>query len=174
MKIPGWLKILCVLALLSLVFSVLGAVSEHFIAPVFLTALVLFPGRDKENPTLFKVIIWLWGLGFLAAIALLAGQFMGRPLLPAEADQPSQLELWSTIVFSPPLVWGFLRRERWFLPLLIGSTLLFMGIEIRDYTEREGLKAVMELVGNITAEAILAIYMFKRFVPARRKRRVAS
>ena len=68
MVLPGWLKILIVLGLSSLVISALGAVSQYLVPAFLMAALIIFPGSDQDNPRLIKWLPVLWGLSFAVAI----------------------------------------------------------------------------------------------------------
>lgn len=163
MKIPAWLKILIVLGLLSIVFTILGAVSEFIIAPVLVLALILFPGRDPDRPTLVKVLPWLWGLSALMAALLLVAEFAGKSMFPAGSPQPTPEELWTTLLVSPVLIWALVTRHRHFRVIVIASTVFMVGMEIYGYLDSSrDLKAVIELTGNLFAELLIAGYLLAK------------
>lgn len=174
MRIPMWLKIIAVLMLISLVASILGAtLSESVVLPLILVVLALFPGKDADNPTLFKVMPWFWSLGLLIAIALLGASFMGKDLLGPEARAPSTLELWATILLTPLFLWTFIKRHRAFKTILVTSTVLFATIEIITYVDSaKTVKDVLGLAGDLFSEIFLGIYLFLKFkTPLKKPRR---
>lgn len=160
MRIPAWLKILVILLLTSLVFSALNAAAGTFILTLFLIALILFPGPDAQNPRLVRWIPWIWGLNFFAAIAFLVAGFMGKSLVGPEANAPTVGELWATVVFAPLLIATLLKQHALFKPLLIASTVLFLGLEAKEYSDslQDG-KALLALVGEGSAGIVLTAYL---------------
>lgn len=160
MRIPAWLKILVILLLTSLVFSALNAAAGTFILTLLLIVLIFFPGPDAKNPRLVRWIPWIWGLNFLAALAFLVAGAMGKSLVGPEADAPTSGELWATVVFAPLLMATLLKRHVAFKPLLIVSTVLFLGLEAKEYADslQDG-KALLELIGEGSAEIILTSYL---------------
>jgi hypothetical protein len=167
MKIPSWLKILGLLFFLSVIFSILGAaISEFLIVPLVLITLILFPGKDAKNPRLVRFIPWIWGLGAAISLVFLLAELIGRPMASPEMHNPTLPELWSTVLLTPPLIWALVRRNRFFRPLLIGSAILFTGLEFWIYSESNAdIKAIFELVGGASSELILAIYLFIKVRP---------
>lgn len=163
MRMPSWLKIVIILMLTSLVFSVLNAAAGSFILLLVLIALIVFPGKDPANPRLVRWMPALWGLNFLAALAFLVAGALGKSLVSAETELPSPGELWGTIFFVPPLIWTLVKRHRLFKPLLIASTVFMLGLELYKFTESlRDAKAVIELIGEGSAELILTIYLLRR------------
>jgi hypothetical protein len=164
MRIPTWLKILAVILLLSLVFTALAAVSAYIITTVVLIVLILFPGKDLENPRIVKLVPWFWGLGMVVAVFFLVMDALGKSIMPgADSRPPTPAELWSTILFTPPLVWAFVKRNLFFRPILIVSSLVFVGIEFWLYSDSaKHISDVFDLVGNISAEVILTVYLLLR------------
>jgi hypothetical protein len=172
---PLWLKILILLIVASVVFSALGAISEFVILPLLFLGLMLFPGSNQKNPTFFKVMPYIWALNLLAAIAMLIAQWAGksRALLGTEGRMPTSVELWSTIAFTPLLMWSFLKRHASFKPILIATSLAFIGIEIWIfvYDSVRDVSAIFELVGSLVAEGMLLGYFLLKYVPVKEPRR---
>lgn len=168
MKMPLWLKMLLLFLPLSLVFSVLGTVSEFLIAPIFFFALMLFPGADAENPRLVRFMPWLWALEAVVALGLLALKMVGKSPFGPEMRAPTPLEMWSTILFAPPMIWTLVRRNGFFRPLLVFQAVAALAISFWVYSGRTGdIKAVFELCGDIVAELMVTIYLLARAKIAR-------
>lgn len=167
MKLPAWLKILLIIFLASFVFTVLGAVSPYVIGPVLVLALIFFPGRDPERPTLVKVIPWFWALEVLASVFFLAAQWTGRQAgLSDDVRPPTAPELWASIVLGIPLIWSLAKRSRTFRPLLIVSTAVFIAISIWAYADAGGdFKAKLELAGSLVTQLMVTIYLLMKVRP---------
>lgn len=172
MKMPMWLKILILLILASIVFSALGAVSEFIVLPLVLLALILFPGKNPANPTLFKVLPYLWALNSLASLAFLIAMAMGKNnLLGPDARELQPIELWTTLLFTFPLMITFVKRMPVFRVALVLTAVIYLGIELWIYeTGAQDWKAKFELAGSFVSELMIVAYCLKKFrpVPARR------
>lgn len=166
MRIPLWLKILVILMLLSAVLSALGPAASSYLFIVGFVALVFFPGKDPQNPRLVRWVPWLWGLNFVAATVLLGAQFIGKDLLTADVDAPSNAELWATLVFAPVLIWTLIKRHRTFRIVLIIAAVTSLGLQISEYSQStQDAKATLTLIGESLSELILAVYLFVKVKP---------
>lgn len=164
--LPQWLKIFIVLFLCSIFANFLHAFSEHWITPIFLIALILFPGRISP-PRLVRWIPWIWLLSGIVTVALLISSFLGKPLLPPEADAPTDLELWSSLIFLPLLLWTYWKNTKFFLMVLLFSTIWSSGLNLYVFiNSAQDASAFLKLSGNLVAEWILFIYLKQKFQPS--------
>lgn len=162
--IPVWVKILGGLLVLSMAVSLIAAFSVAMIPTVLIVSLMLVPCKDKKNPYLFRAIPYLWILGFVVALVFVGADFAGKELLDADAHKPTPMELWSTIAFTPPLLWALWQRNRFFMPLLFVSTALFIGIDVNEYASSlRDAKAALDFFGNFSAQVLLTGYLFTKF-----------
>ncbi|MEW6057258.1 MAG: hypothetical protein AB1540_11670 [Bdellovibrionota bacterium] len=163
-SLPLWLRITLVLGLLSFVFTILGAISPFLIAPLLFLLLILFPGPDASQPRLVRLMPWLWTMGFLIAILLLLAQETGHRIFGPDLDLPSRTEMIATVVFFPALIWSFWKQHRSFRLILIFSTAASIGIQLQAYFDgAQETKAMLELIGNLSAELIAAIYVGSKY-----------
>lgn len=164
------LKILGVVALIwiaSMVGSALGPqLLTCVLIPTIFILLMMFPGKDPENPRLFKVTPWIWSLSFLSAVTLLLADLFEKDLFGQGTPKPSNVELAGAVITYLPLMWTFLRRHPLFKPVLIGATVISLGTSIYAYLEstRE-FDHLIDMWGSLIAEGILVPYLFIKFKP---------
>ena len=161
MKLPLWVKISIVLALLSIAGTVLSAVSPSLILPVAAIIIMLFPGPDAANPRLVRWIPWFWALDALVGLVFAIAMLMGKDLFPPEQRHPSMLEICSSIVMAGPMIWLLVKRHRLFKPVLIFSAVLFSGFSIWDYQTDPSidLRAKIELISDLLTQVLLTAYL---------------
>ncbi len=166
MKIPAWLKILLILFVFFIVFSVLGAVSPYIIPLVLAVALILFPGADEAAPRLVKVMPWFWSLEILVSLVFVVMDLAGKKLFEADQRQPTAVEIWSGIILTAPLIWLLAKRHKAFRPMLVVATLVNLGIAVWVYSDGSGdIKAKFELAGGISTELLVSIYLLMKVRP---------
>jgi hypothetical protein len=165
--LPLWLKIFLIFSLLGLVATLLGPLAPAVFLPVLFIVLIAFPGKDHENPTLFKVIPYLWTLGFAMSVVILVLLAMGRPFPGSgEVTPPSALELWSGILIYPPTMWSFLKRHRSFKPILLAGFVIAVVVSLSDFSDSvKDVRACLDLIGGLGGELILTPYLYWKFKP---------
>lgn len=170
-SVPRWAKILFILILLSLVFTIFAQVAESLIPITLLTSLILFPGPDEENPRLIRWVPALWVLSFAVALAFLIARWFGKELAATDSHTISDMEILSTLVFSLPLAWTLIKRQPIFKWLLLASTVVSIWTEYEDYLHSPPgqLRAIIELAGSATAEVLLAVYLLLKFRPGQKR-----
>ncbi|MBI3557029.1 MAG: hypothetical protein HY074_12255 [Deltaproteobacteria bacterium] len=166
MRLPAWLKILIILLLSFIVFSVLGAVSPYIIPLVLAVSLMLFPGNDLAAPRLVKVMPWFWGLEILVSFVFIALDLAGKKLFESDQRQPTAIEIWSGIILTAPLIWLIVKRHKAFRPMLVLATLVNLAIGFWVYSGSLGdIKAKFELAGGVSTELLVSIYLLMKVRP---------
>lgn len=161
--LPKWMQIFFVLFLFSILANFLHAFSEHWIAPIFLVSLIIWPG-SVQPPRLVRWIPWIWIFSGLVTVVLLTSSFLGKNLLPPEADAPTGLELWSSLIFLPLLLWSYWVRKNFFVPFLLLSTIWASGLSFYLFINSgQEVADFLKLSGNLCSEWILFFYLKKHF-----------
>ncbi|MBI3542328.1 MAG: hypothetical protein HY075_03515 [Deltaproteobacteria bacterium] len=85
---------------------------------------------------------------------------MGKPIGGDEMRQPTTVELAATVVLGAPLVLTLAKRHRFFKPVLVFSTVVFVGIACWVYsTSLRDYKAGFELAGDLFTQALVTGYL---------------
>lgn len=168
LRIPLWLKIFFLLMALSLVATASAVITESLLLPPFLLFFVFFPGKNPAKPRMFTVAFGLWSLGFLVALGLLIANWFHIPIptLDQSGKRPEDIELWLTVLSSPPAIWGLAKRASWFRPFLVVSAVLFLAMDCYGLAARDrGLGAIIDFASNVAGELILTIYLWLKLGP---------
>jgi amino acid transporter len=165
-RIPLWLKIFLALLVLILFVSAFEAVA-YFMTTVFFLLLIIFPGPDLEKPRLVKLYPWVMGLSAIVTVVVLFADYRHIDLFGGNPNRPSGIDLWTSLVFTPFLLWSFIKRNQFFRPLLLLSAAVSIVESGMDFVHTtavvsSNLLAYLELFGNISSELILTVYLWKK------------
>lgn len=160
-RIPAWLKWFLGIVVLSVILPVLGS-SGSLLLVLIIGGLILFPGKDPKNPTLFKVLPWLWLLNWLGSCVLAWNLWVNHFISQPEIDRISGLEIFLTLTFTPILFFSFIRNSRKIRGILVASAVLAVGASLINAFSQSNLELWIDCGGTLLAEAMVIGYSWKR------------
>jgi len=160
-KMPMWLKWFLSIVGLSLIVPILGS-SGAFLLTIIVGVLILFPGKDPQNPTLFKILPWLWALNWLGSIALAWNKWGTRFINQPEIDRISGLEIAITLIWTPVLFACFVKRIPRLRQVLVVSAVLTVGASLINGFDQSSMEAWLDTLGTFITEAMVLAYAWKR------------
>ncbi|MCM0606044.1 MAG: hypothetical protein KA715_08130 [Xanthomonadaceae bacterium] len=160
-RIPTWLKWFLGIVALSVVLPVLGS-SGSLLLIILFGGLILFPGKDKSNPNLFKVLPWLWILNWLGSCVLAWNLWVNHFISQPEIDRISGLEIFATLVFTPYLVIAFVKNHRKIRDILVIYAVLAVGASLINAISQPTMELWIDCLGTLIGEIMVISYSWKK------------
>lgn len=160
-RIPNWLKWFAGIVGLSVVLPVLGS-SGSVLLVLVIGVLMLFPGKDANNPTLFKVIPWLWLLNWLGSCVLAWNLWVNKFISQPEIDRISGFEIFITLTFTPILFFAFINRWKSVRVILIASAVLAVIASLINASSQSVIELWIDLLGTLASEVMVIMYSWNR------------
>lgn len=165
-RIPSWMRWFGGIVGLSILLPVLGS-SGSLLLVLIIGVLMLFPGKDSDNPTLFKVLPWLWVLNWLGSCVLAWNLWGNKFISQPEIDRISGLEIFVTLTFTPILFFAFINRSKKIREILITSAILAVGASLVNASSQSVMELWIDLLGTLASEVMVIVYSWKRLAPKR-------
>lgn len=160
-RIPAWLKWFLGIVLLSVILPVLGS-SGSLLLIIIVGVLMIFPGKDRTNPTLFKVLPWLWILNWLGSCILAWNLWINHFISQPEIDRISGLEILATLIFTPYLTVAFVKNNRKIREILVISAVLAVGASLINAISQPMMELWIDCLGTLIAEIMVIMYSWKK------------